>query len=47
MESKLNTEQQEVYAMPRIGDQAPDFKAVTTKGNIQMSDFHFTAMVLI
>lgn len=39
MESKLNTEQQEVYAMPRIGDQAPDFKAVTTKGNIQMSDF--------
>ena len=25
--------------MPRIGDQAPDFKALTTKGPIQFSDF--------
>lgn len=25
--------------MPRIGDQAPDFEAVTTKGNIKMSEF--------
>lgn len=25
--------------MPRIGDQAPDFKAVTTKGDIQFSEF--------
>lgn len=25
--------------MPRIGDLAPDFKAVTTKGQIQFSDF--------
>ena len=25
--------------MPRIGDQAPDFNATTTKGNIQFSDF--------
>jgi peroxiredoxin (alkyl hydroperoxide reductase subunit C) len=25
--------------MPRIGDMAPDFKAVTTKGEIQFSDF--------
>ena len=25
--------------MPRIGDQAPDFEAVTTKGNIKFSDF--------
>ena len=25
--------------MPRIGDTAPDFEAVTTKGNIKMSDF--------
>lgn len=28
-----------VYAMPRIGDQAPDFKALTTTGEIQFSDF--------
>lgn len=27
------------YQMPRIGDQAPDFDAVTTKGKIKFSDF--------
>lgn len=27
------------YAMPRIGDIAPDFEAVTTKGKIKFSDF--------
>ena len=29
---------EKVYAMPRIGDQAPDFEAVTTKGKIKFSD---------
>jgi peroxiredoxin (alkyl hydroperoxide reductase subunit C) len=28
-----------VYSMPRIGDQAPDFHAVTTRGKIQFSNF--------
>ena len=28
-----------VNTMPRIGDQAPDFEAVTTKGKIKLSDF--------
>lgn len=28
-----------INTMPRIGDKAPDFKAVTTKGEIQFSDF--------
>lgn len=32
-------EKQEITMMPRIGDQAPDFEAVTTKGKIKMSDF--------
>ena len=32
---ELNTS----YTMPRIGDEAPDFKAKTTKGDIQMADF--------
>jgi len=32
-------EQDNIIMMPRIGDQAPDFKAVTTMGNIQFSDF--------
>ena len=27
------------YTMPRIGDVAPDFEAVTTKGTIQFSEF--------
>jgi peroxiredoxin (alkyl hydroperoxide reductase subunit C) len=33
-----NTENN-TYQMPRIGDQAPDFEAVTTKGNIKFSEF--------
>jgi peroxiredoxin (alkyl hydroperoxide reductase subunit C) len=38
MENKDILENQ-VISMPRIGDNAPDFKAVTTKGEIQFSDF--------
>lgn len=34
-----NTNEQEVYMMPRIGDMAPDFEAVTTKGKIKLSEF--------
>src|SRR5210317_793395 len=30
---------QEMNSMPRIGDTAPDFEAVTTKGPIKMSEF--------
>lgn len=30
---------QEVYSMPRIGDIAPDFEAVTTKGKIKFSEY--------
>lgn len=40
MEDLKHTEQnQEINTMPRIGDQAPDFEAVTTTGKIKMSDF--------
>lgn len=28
-----------IYPMPRIGDSAPDFEAITTKGKIKMSEF--------
>ena len=31
--------QETIITMPRIGDQAPDFEAVTTTGNIKFSDF--------
>jgi len=34
----VNVESQGNF-MPRIGDQAPDFEAVTTKGKIKFSDF--------
>lgn len=34
-----NTDQSSVNYMPRIGDTAPDFHAVTTKGPIKFSDF--------
>lgn len=32
-------DKQQTNSMPRIGDAAPDFKAVTTKGPIKMSEF--------
>lgn len=31
---------QVVYSMPRIGDKAPDFKAVTTTGNLTFSEYN-------
>lgn len=34
-----NSEQKTYYGMPRIGDQAPDFEAMTTKGKIKLSDY--------
>jgi peroxiredoxin (alkyl hydroperoxide reductase subunit C) len=36
---KQESQTQEVMSMPRIGDQAPDFEAVTTTGNMKMSEF--------
>lgn len=36
--NKMET-QEKVILMPRIGDVAPDFKAVTTKGMMQLSDY--------
>lgn len=39
MEDIQDKNQQEVYSMPRIGDTAPDFEAVTTKGKIKFSEF--------
>jgi peroxiredoxin (alkyl hydroperoxide reductase subunit C) len=34
-----NQEFKEATSMPRIGDNAPDFKAKTTKGDIKLSEF--------
>lgn len=38
-ESEEKYTKQEINTMPRIGDTAPDFEAVTTKGKIKMSEF--------
>jgi len=35
----METQEQTMNVMSRIGDQAPDFTAVTTKGTIKFSDF--------
>lgn len=36
---ETNLEEQQINPMPRIGDNAPDFEAVTTKGKIKFSEF--------
>jgi peroxiredoxin (alkyl hydroperoxide reductase subunit C) len=35
----LNKMEQEIFTMPKIGDQAPDFKAMTTQGMMQFSEY--------
>jgi len=35
----METQEDKLVTMPRIGDLAPDFEAVTTKGLIKLSDF--------
>ena len=39
MENNMELQEQKIQTMPRIGDDAPDFKAVTTQGDIQLSDY--------
>ncbi len=39
MEEENNNNQEHGYMMPRIGDTAPDFEAMSTKGKIKMSEF--------
>jgi peroxiredoxin (alkyl hydroperoxide reductase subunit C) len=40
-------EQELSYQMPRIGDQAPDFNAVTTIGNLKLSDYNKDHWVIL
>ena len=35
----MEVTEQQINVMPRIGDQAPDFEAVTTKGKVKFSEF--------
>ena len=36
-----------VYTMPRIGDSAPDFEAVTTIGNLKFSEYNKDSWVIL
>ncbi len=40
-------ENQEFFQMPRIGDQAPDFTAMTTNGMIKFSEFNKGSWVIL
>jgi len=45
---KINLmENQEFFQMPRIGDQAPDFTAMTTNGMIKFSEFNKGSWVIL
>ena len=38
-EENLNVQETEVRSLPRIGDDAPQFEAVTTHGNLKLEDY--------
>ncbi|MFL1896250.1 peroxiredoxin [Aquimarina sp. 2-A2] len=43
----METITQEVHSMPRIGDDAPDFEATTTHGNMKFSEFADSKWVIL
>lgn len=43
----METQDLETNIMPRIGDKAPDFEAVTTKGKIKLSDYAKDKWILL
>lgn len=43
----METTEQKVLTMPRIGDMAPDFEAVTTTGKLKFSEFRENSWVIL
>ncbi len=43
----MDANNQEVFIVPRIGDIAPDFEAITTKGKIKFSEFAKDSWVIL
>lgn len=43
----METQENQSYAMPRIGDMAPDFEALTTTGKIKFSEFNKDRWVIL
>jgi len=46
MEEKLIAETKEVVSMPRLGEPAPAFEAVTTQGTVRLEDFKSGWLIL-
>ncbi len=46
MEQTNETQEKKIERMPRIGEPAPQFEAVTTQGNIKLEDFKGSWLIL-
>jgi len=46
MEEKVTTETREAVSMPRLGEPAPAFEAVTTQGTVRLEDFKGSWLIL-
>jgi len=46
MEEKIATETKEIVSMPRLGEQAPAFEALTTQGTVRLEDFKGSWLIL-
>lgn len=47
MEENQNAQQETAIQMPKIGDKAPDFEAVTTQGKIRFSEYNKNNWVIL
>ncbi len=45
--NKMENEEMNINPMPRIGDKAPDFEAVTTTGKLKFSDYNKGSWVVL
>ncbi len=46
MEEKITTETKEIVSMPRLGEKAPAFEALTTQGTVRLEDFKGSWLIL-
>lgn len=47
MEMTMEKDTKEVFTIPRIGDMAPDFEAITTTGKMKFSDYNKGSWVVL
>jgi len=46
MEEKVSTAVEEAVSLPRLGEQAPSFEAITTQGTVRLEDFKGSWLIL-